>query len=82
MEGDGAILAPHLEALEKEILNKEGPISETKYPQISKEEAEKLSFDKGKINYQRQWFLGFQKKLMQWDSEIQKAAKELEKEGT
>lgn len=84
MEGDGAALSPHLETLEQEIQQKEKSISSSnrKYPSISKQEAEKMSFEKGKINYHRQWFLGFQKKLIQWDSEIREAAKELEKEGT
>ena len=41
------------------------------HKQISKEDLANLEFDKGRIRYPRQWYLGWKHLLQQWEKQIQ-----------
>jgi glutathione synthase/RimK-type ligase-like ATP-grasp enzyme len=65
---DKAIIAAG-EGLEGEEWEEGGEINN--YQKISSEEIEKLEFDKGRILYPRQWYLGWRNLLLRWEKELQ-----------
>ncbi|MEM6753075.1 MAG: STM4014 family protein [Cyanobacteria bacterium P01_C01_bin.38] len=68
-EVDKAIIAAG-EGLEGVEGEEEGEGVENNYQRISASEVEKLEFDKGRILYPRQWYLGWRNLLRQWKKEL------------
>jgi len=56
--------------VEKAIIAVGAEIATGKHQQINSVEAAKLVFDKGRILYPRQWYLGWQYLLQQWEKQL------------